>query len=117
MPPGDFTRAVGFLEANTGIESHLELMYPGYVGSPHDIHKAFQAWWKWFASNYPYLYWDPENHLFQVDLAAKAAKEATTRPRGPSDGQCFEPLPSCKELFDDDPSFCESLGVGPEKNE
>ena len=109
QPPGDFTRAVGFLEANTGIDSGFEMTFAGYLASHRQYNHAFKAWSRWFVSNYAYLYWSDSQHLFRVDAKAKAAGKPTSQPRAPADGDCFQPTPNCEQVFGGNSPWCEFL--------
>jgi hypothetical protein len=90
---GGFTRAVLFLEANTGIESHLEVSWGGYIVKPRRLKKAIRRWRAFYAANREFLYWDPESSLFRIDADARAQNEPTARVRFPVDGDCGPRLP------------------------
>jgi hypothetical protein len=90
-PQSELVPAIGFLEANTGIRSGLEMTFVGYVLDRQVLHKSFRRWFDWFVDRYPYLYWDNERHVFLVDQKAQKAHVPTQRLRLPEDRNCQPP--------------------------
>ena len=105
-PSGSFTNAVDFLQVNTGIESGFDMTFVGYIGTPRQTVRAFKAWSTWFMENYPYLYWEPTRHVFLVDADAKSERRATSRARGPADGDCLPTQPTCEQVFGPGAELC-----------
>jgi len=87
----DFTSAVKFLEANTGIGSELELTFVGFVVDKRILRKSLGRWVTWYIDHYPYLYWEQQQRLFLVDRDAERERRPTRLLRLPADGNCDPP--------------------------